>query len=105
MKNIITGFLLLIIFFIQSPSGYGKSYAILISGGYAMDDLGTDELNRTQEQNKQDNACYWYDLVLAYETLINEAGYSHDDVLVFYGAGSNWEHSLVSNKRYDLNDT
>ncbi len=110
MKNIIIGFFLLIIFLIQSHYGYGKSYAILISGGYALADQGSDQDNIDHENSNQEKAAYWYDLVLAYETLINEAGYGHDDVLLFYagteinGNVTNWEYSFINNKRYDLKD-
>jgi hypothetical protein len=87
-KNIIA---IMILLLIMSSNSNSKSYAILISGGYGIPDDPDKEFT-----------AYWYDLVLAYEYLINNAGYSHDDVYVFFGNGENWDNTDVNNDRYDL---
>jgi hypothetical protein len=53
-----------------------EHYAILISAG----DVRNDDDSYHSE--------YWYDLFLAYEDLILNQGYSHDDIFVFYGDGA-----------------
>src|SRR5574344_2072172 len=53
-----------------------EHYAILISAG----DVRNDDDSYHSE--------YWYDLFLAYEDLILNQGYTHDNVFVFYGDGA-----------------
>ncbi len=54
---------------------YSEKYAILVSAGKATaDDVFS-------------NSEYWYDLFSAYEDLILNEGYSHENVYVFYGDG------------------
>ncbi len=74
MKKInIIVFLLAILLF-NTPI-FAERYAILISAGKATTD---DQFS---------NSEYWYDLYLAYEDLIIKQGYSHQNVIVFYGDG------------------
>jgi hypothetical protein len=47
----------------------------------------------TTADNTPINSEYWYDLFLMYNTLI-EGGYSHDDIFVLYGFGSDFVSSL-----------
>lgn len=53
-----------------------EHYAILISAGDVRND---DDAYHSE---------YWYDLFLAYEDLILNQGYTHDNVFVFYGDGA-----------------
>lgn len=53
-----------------------EHYAILISAGDVRND---DDAYHSE---------YWYDLFLAYEDLIVNQGYTHDNVFVFYGDGA-----------------
>lgn len=57
---------------------HAKNYAILVSAGQTVDE--TDQINAT----------YWYDLYLAYETLLNQADYDSTNVFVFYGDGNDY---------------
>lgn len=61
------------------PAG-AEDYAVLISAG------------QTTEDDAVTNCEYWYDLMLQYTTLIDE-GYSHDDVYVLYGEGTDFVSS------------
>ena len=40
---------------------------------------------------------------MAYECLI-EAGYTHEDILVFFGQGNNWENTSIHDNRYKLSE-
>jgi len=62
-KITIIGLLLMML----SSNIFSKNYAILLSGGYGIKDANEE-------------ACYWYELVLAYEYLIEKAGYNPDDI-------------------------
>lgn len=62
----------------------------MISGGFGAPD-SLSEL-----------AFYWYDLVLSYEYLIDSAGYDHEDILVFFGDGKDWDSTDVNDDRYEL---
>jgi hypothetical protein len=84
--RIITFIVIFFLFIIGTINLYSKSYAILLAGGYG----------------NIDEPRYWYDLVLVYEYLVLEAGYNHDDILVFFGDGENWEGSSVNGNRYKL---
>jgi len=64
--------------FILKDVAFAENYAILISAGKAT----TDDLFNNSE--------FWYDLILAYEDLINNQNYTHDNVFVFYGDGDDW---------------
>jgi len=59
------------------PATQAKNYALLISAGEATKDDAVV------------NSAFWYDLTLQYTTLIDE-GYSHDDIRVLYGRGSDF---------------
>lgn len=73
MKTIILT--LITVIFLANVSFSQEHYAILISAG----DVRTDDLAYHSE--------YWYDLFLAYEDLIVNQGYTHENVFVFYGDG------------------
>jgi hypothetical protein len=60
---------------------FSENYAILVSAGKAT----TDDLFNNSE--------FWYDLILAYEDLINNQNYTHDNIFVFYGDGNDWTGS------------
>jgi hypothetical protein len=71
---------------------YAESYAVLISGGFAKENEGDDpEID-----------SYWYDLFLVYEYLIEHAGYTHNNVIVFFGDGSDWDATTINNYRYNV---
>lgn len=42
---------------------------------------------------------------MVYEYLIEKAGYTHDDVYVFFGDGNDWEVTSINNYRYRLSVT
>lgn len=71
---------LLFIMLLLLVSNFSKAedYAFLISAGYASDD------------DEPLNSEYWYDLFLAYEDLIVNQGYTHNNIFVFYGDGSDF---------------
>ena len=70
-------FLTVFIMLLCMGSANAKNYAVLISAGRTiMDDAVT-------------HSEYWYDMYLMYTTLIDE-GYSHDDIYVLYGNGSDF---------------
>ncbi len=68
----------MILGFSLSPRLFADEYAILISAGKAT----TDDVFSNSE--------YWYDLFLAYEDLILNEGYTHDNIIVFYGDGEDY---------------
>jgi len=59
------------------PAAQAKNYAVLISAGQATRDDAVC------------NSEYWYDMLLQYTTLLDE-GYSHDDIHVLYGHGTDF---------------
>lgn len=59
------------------PLAQGRNYAVLISAEEATAD------------DAPYNSAFWYDMLLQYNTLLDE-GYSHDDIYVLYGYGSNF---------------
>lgn len=61
---------------------HAENYAILISAGKAT----TDSLF--------DNSFYWYELVSAYHTLVEELDYSHQNVFTFYGDGVSFNSQI-----------
>ena len=61
---------------------HAENYAILISAG------------KTTADGIPDNSLYWYDLVTAYHTLIEELGYSHQNVFTFYGDGVSFNSQI-----------
>jgi hypothetical protein len=69
---------------------FGENYAFLISAGYTLYD------------GRPAHSEYWYDLYLAYEDLIEKEGYSHENVIVFYGNGSDFS-STISRYQKDYN--
>lgn len=64
-------------------------YAILISAG----DVRNDDDSYHSE--------YWYDLFLAYEDLIINQGYTHENIFVFYGKGAGHDFASV-HTQYNL---
>jgi len=80
MKKIIFIILLIVA---HTSANAGENYAILISLGTATED------------NTLNNSEFWYDLFLAYEGLIIEQGYTHENVFVFYGDdGEDWTGTI-----------
>lgn len=59
---------------LAAATAEAANYVVLISAG------------RATEDDAYTNCEYWYDLLLAYEMLIDN-GYDHDDVYVLYGEG------------------
>ncbi len=86
MKKIIIIFSILL--FIKHL--YADNYAFLISAGKTLMD---DQLYHSE---------YWYDLFLSYEDLIIEEGYTHDNVIVFYGDGNDWEDTQYNRYKKSL---
>ncbi|MCX6156083.1 MAG: hypothetical protein NT007_18195 [Candidatus Kapabacteria bacterium] len=84
-----------VVIFAQSIA-FSKNYAILVSAGFV------DGININDDNGE---AGLWYDLVLAYEYLIGNAGYSQENVLVFYGDGTEWNDTHISGDRYNLPTT
>ncbi len=85
-------FLIISIFLINI---YGEKYAILVSAGKTT----TDDVVCHSE--------YWYDLFLAYEDLILNEGYKHENVYVFYGDGDDFESTIYNRykaSQYGWND-
>ena len=76
-KGIKVVFLIVFVLLLCGRSADAKNYAVLISAG------------QTTEDDTPVNCEYWYDMLLMYKTLIDE-GYSHDDIYVLYGGGSDF---------------
>jgi len=93
MEKYISKILQAIIFLLFLQVSLAENYAIIISSGYGVPD------NPMEPDPK---SAYWYDVVLAYECLYDSIGYDHDDILVFFGNGDNWDNTLVNNSRYNL---
>lgn len=71
---------------------FSVDYAFLISAGQATRD------------DKGYNSEYWYDLYLAYEELINVEGFTHENVIVFYGNGNDFEATKYARFRREHNN-
>jgi len=76
--------ILFIMMVVMTFNVIAENYAFLFSFG-----------NTTRDD---DYLCsiYWYDLFLAYEDLILKEGYSHENIIVFYGNGFDWDSSKYS---------
>ena len=77
MKKLIYLVLLLCCF----SSIKAENYAILISAGQTTND---DVMYHSE---------FWYDLFVAYEDLILNEGYTHENIIVFYGNGTDFVSS------------
>jgi hypothetical protein len=91
-KRIKLVFLIVFVLLLCIRSADAKNYAVLISAG------------ETYEDDAAVNSEYWYDMFLMYKTLIDE-GYSHEDIYVLYGNGSDFEsiHECYQNS-YPVTD-
>ena len=68
-----------------------ENYAVLISIGKAT----TDDLFNNSE--------YWYDTYLAYEDLIIKEGFTHENILVFYGNGNDFTSTKYNRYKIGYN--
>ncbi len=89
MKKIKKIVFLLAILFFNTPI-FAERYAILISAGKAT----TDDVFSNSE--------FWYDLYLAYEDLIINQGYTHQNVIVFYGDGTDFTATTYPRYKREL---
>lgn len=70
----------LCLLFLMTTAVVSKDYIVLVSGGQARSD---DRMYHSE---------YWYDLVTAYNTLI-DLGHSHEAITVCYGEGTDFNSS------------
>lgn len=96
MKQLYIAIIILLSLSISAKTCYSESYAILFSGGGIPCGPEGSPYPITEQ------CSYWYDLVLTYEYLVEYAGYSHDNIYVFFGKGQDWNQTYTNDGRYNM---